>query len=461
LVKYLETVEPAITEVLNRVKSRAPQPPFTTSSLQQDASNRLGFSASKTMMVAQQLYEGISVKGHGTVGLITYMRTDSTRISDEARRFLGEFISENYGEDYLNKKVRTEKKAKSAQEAHEAVRPTYVTLTPESIETSLNKDQLKLYRLIWKRFVASCMSDATFDSKSVTVIAGDATLKANGLTMKFDGFLKVYEFSSYTETKLPDIKSGDPVSRLSVRNEQHFTQPPARFTEATLVKEMEEKGIGRPSTYAPTLATVISRGYVEREKKSLKPTELGYIINDIMSAYFEDIVNVDFTASMENKLDEVEAGNVEWHSILRDFYGPFSETLAKADEVLEKLDLTEKTELICPKCNHLLNIKHGRFGKFYACSNYPECDYTKAILVETGVQCPVCKDGMVVERKTKKMKTFYGCSQFPECHFVSWNRPVGRSCPTCGQALVEKTTKKQKTILCSNASCSYKETSSN
>lgn len=460
LQQYLETVDPAVTEVQNKVKSRAPQPPFTTSSLQQDAANRLGFSASKTMMVAQQLYEGIAVKGQGTIGLITYMRTDSTRISDEAKRHLTEFIEGSYGVEYLNKKARAEKKAKSAQDAHEAVRPTYVHLTPEALESSLTKDQLKLYGLIWQRFVASGMADATFDAKNVTLTAGEALLKANGLLLKFDGFLKVYEFSSYKENRLPDLQPGDPVQRLRVKPEQHFTQPPARYTEATLVKEMEEKGIGRPSTYAPTIATIISRGYVEREKKSLKPTELGYIINDIMTGYFEDIVNVDFTAGMENKLDEVEAGNMEWHGILREFYGPFSQTLAKADETLEKLDLTEKTDLLCEKCGHPLNIKHGRFGKFYACSNYPNCDYTKAILNETGVDCPVCSEGKVVERKTKKLKTFYGCSRFPDCRFVSWNRPVGRACPVCGEALVEKVTKKNKTILCSNNSCNYKEVSS-
>jgi DNA topoisomerase-1 len=458
--QYLETVDPVITEVQNKVKSRAPQPPFTTSSLQQDAANRLGFSASKTMMVAQQLYEGIAVKGQGTIGLITYMRTDSTRISEEAKRHLSEFIDREYGEVYQNKKARAEKKSKSAQDAHEAVRPTYVHLTPEELEVSLTKDQQKLYTLIWQRFVASGMSDATFDAKNVSVVAGEALLKANGLLLKFDGFLKVYEFSSFKENRLPDIQAGDPVQRLHVKPEQHFTQPPARYTEATLVKEMEEKGIGRPSTYAPTIATIISRGYVEREKKSLKPTELGYIINDIMAGYFEEIVNVDFTAGMENKLDEVEAGNMEWHSILREFYGPFSETLAKADERLEKLDLTEKTDLLCEKCGHPLNIKHGRFGKFYACSNYPECDYTKAILNEIGIDCPVCKEGKVVERKTKKLKTFYGCSRFPECRFVSWNRPVGRPCPVCGEALVEKITKKNKTILCSSTSCNYKEVSS-
>ncbi len=458
--QYLESVAPQITEVQNKVKSRAPQPPFTTSSLQQDAANRLGFSASKTMMVAQQLYEGIAVKGQGTIGLITYMRTDSTRISEEAKRHLVEYIDQAFGEAYLNKKTRAEKKSKSAQDAHEAVRPTYIHLTPETLEASLNKDQLKLYTLIWQRFVAAGMSDATFDSKNVSITAGEALLKANGLLLKFDGFLKVYEFSSFKESRLPDIHTGDGVQRLHVKPDQHFTQPPARYTEATLVKEMEEKGIGRPSTYAPTIATIISRGYVEREKKSLKPTELGYIINDIMAGYFEEIVNADFTAGMENKLDEVEAGNIEWHSILREFYGPFSETLAKADESLEKLDLTEKTDLLCEKCGHPLNIKHGRFGKFYACSNYPECDYTKAILNEIGVDCPLCKVGKVVERKTKKLKTFYGCSRFPECRYVSWNRPVGRACPLCGEALVEKVTKKNRTVLCSSTTCNYKEVSS-
>lgn len=456
-MKTLEGEKPAIVDVTKKVKNRAPSPCFITSSLQQESSNRFGFSTSKTMMLAQQLYEGISVPGKGTVGLITYMRTDSTRISDEAKNALKDFIQNEFGEEYLNDKTRKKAKAKAAQDAHEAIRPTYVDLTPESLESSLNKDQLKLYSLIWQRFVASEMSDAKFDSTTIDIQIGEANFRTNGMKMKFDGFLKVYSFTSVTENLLPDIEMGDLLSTMRIEPEQHFTQPPARYTEASLVKEMEELGIGRPSTYAPTISTIIDRGYVERDKKSLKPTELGFIINEIMVNYFSSIVDTDFTAGMENKLDGVEEGNIEWKCIIRDFYKPFETMLTQADAELEKLDFTEKTDIPCAKCGSFMNIKHGKYGKFLACSEYPTCDYTKAILNEIGMKCPVCHEGEVVERKTKKFKTFFGCSRFPDCNFVSWSKPIERPCPDCGGVLVEKITKKSHAIVCNNKDCKHKE----
>ncbi len=449
---------PVIEDVVKKVKNRAPSPCFITSSLQQESSNRFGFSTSKTMMIAQQLYEGISVPGKGTIGLITYMRTDSTRISDEAKNALKDFVQTQFGDEYLNDKTRKKLKAKSAQDAHEAIRPTYVELIPEQLETVLNKDQWKLYSLIWQRFVASEMSDAKFDSTAIDIKLGNCNFRANGIKMKFEGFLRVYTYTTVSENLLPEILKTDEMKLVELKPEQHFTQPPARYTEATLVKEMEEKGIGRPSTYAPTISTIIERGYVERDKKSLKPTELGFIINEIMANYFTNVVDVDFTAGMENKLDNVEAGELEWKEIIRKFYGPFKEMLDHADEALEKLDFTEKTDIPCVKCGSLMNIKHGKYGKFLACSDYPTCDYTKAILNEIGVKCPICEIGEVVERKSKKFKTFFGCSRFPDCNFVTWNRPIGRLCPDCGQALVEKITKKSHTIACSNKDCKHKET---
>ncbi len=332
----LKNQSPIIADVIKKVKNRAPSPCFITSSLQQESSNRFGFSTSKTMMIAQQLYEGISVPGKGTIGLITYMRTDSTRISDEAKNALKDFVQTHYGEDYLNDKTRKKLKAKSAQDAHEAIRPTYVDLIPEELESALNKDQWKLYSLIWQRFVASEMSDAKFDSTTIDIRLGSCNFRTNGLKMKFDGFLKVYTYTSVSENLLPDIQKTDEMKLIDLKQEQHFTQPPARYTEATLVKEMEEKGIGRPSTYAPTISTIIQRGYVERDKKSLKPTELGFIINEIMANYFTNVVDVDFTAGMENRLDNVEAGELEWKEIIRTFYGPFKIMLDHADEELGK-----------------------------------------------------------------------------------------------------------------------------
>jgi len=454
----LEKNDFIVKSVDKKVKSRSAALPFTTSSLQQEASNKYGFSTKKTMMLAQQLYEGITLKKGGPTGLITYMRTDSTRISEEAKTNVKEFVLEHYGEEFFNFEPKKKKpNKKNAQDAHEAIRATSVFRTPADLELSLSKDQMKLYKLIWERFVASEMADAKFDSLSIKVTNADYVLKTSGSMLKFEGYLKVYSFATIKDKEVAEFEVDEKLENKEIECEQHFTQPPARYTEATLVKEMEEKGIGRPSTYAPTISTIISRGYVEREKRSLLPTELGEIINDIMVSYFTDIVNADFTAEFENKLDLVEDGDIAWKSIIRDFYGPFEKMIKHADEALDKMDLTEETDIECTKCGAFMNIKHGRFGKFLACSNYPECTHTKAILKEIGVHCPKCETGQVVERKTKKFKNFYGCSTFPDCDFVSWNKPTGKLCPECESYLVEKRTKKLNRIECSSKECTYKE----
>lgn len=457
ILKDLEKNPYIVNKINQKVKTRSPQPCFTTSSLQQEASSRFGFSTKKTMMIAQQLYEGINVKGEGSVGLITYMRTDSIRISDEARELRKKFIEENFTKEYLNATERKKTNKKSAQDAHEAIRPTSVLRAPDEIIGSLSKDQYKLYKLIWERFVAHGMANAEFNSVSLEIKNGDYDFKSNGTQMKFDGFLKVYSYTSVKENILPELEVDEVCSLKSIEPSQHFTQPPSRYTEASLVKEMEEKGIGRPSTYAPTISTILSRGYVEREKKALKPTELGELINEIMESYFDSIVNVGFTADREEEFDKVENGDVEWKDVIRNFYSPFEQLLSHAEEDIEKVDLTEETDIDCEKCGHKMVIKYGRFGKFMACSNYPECKNTKPILKEIGVKCPVCKEGEVVERKTKKFRTFYGCSTFPDCRFVSWDKPTGESCPECGEFLVEKRTKKEQSIKCSSKTCKYKK----
>ncbi|MBF4691717.1 type I DNA topoisomerase [Fusibacter ferrireducens] len=446
-----------IQSVETKKKFRHPAAPFITSSLQQEASNRFGFTTKKTMMLAQQLYEGISIKGKGAIGLITYMRTDSVRISDVAKESCRAYISESFGEAYLGSEGKKTKVAKSAQDAHEAIRPTYVELSPEEIELSLSKDQYKLYDLIWSRFVASQMASAEFEGLSVEAKVGSYIFKTTGSKLLFEGFLKVYTFSKQNDKLLPELNANEELQVKSFDKTQHFTQPPARFSEASLVKEMEEKGIGRPSTYAPTISTILSRGYVEKEKKNLKPTELGFIIDEIMSEYFFPIVDVTFTANMERRFDDVEEGLEGWKQVITDFYGDFDTLLKKADEAIEKVDLTEETDIPCDKCGQMMLIRHGRYGKFLACSNYPECNNTKPILKRLGIKCPECETGDIIERKTKKLKTFYGCSEFPECHFVSWDQPVDKKCPKCGDILVHKKTKKLDLIKCHNANCDYKE----
>ncbi|GAU78787.1 type I DNA topoisomerase [Fusibacter sp. 3D3] len=457
IIESMKAQPCVIQSVETKKKYRHPAAPFITSSLQQEASNRFGFTTKKTMMLAQQLYEGISIKGKGTIGLITYMRTDSVRISEVAKESCRAYISDAFGEAYLGSEDKKTKVSKSAQDAHEAIRPTYVELSPEEIELSLSKDQYRLYDLIWSRFVAAQMASAEFEGLSIEANVGAYIFKTTGSKLLFEGFLKVYTFSKQNDKLLPELSVRETLNVKSFDKTQHFTQPSARFTEASLVKEMEEKGIGRPSTYAPTISTILSRGYVEKEKKNLKPTELGFIIDEIMGEYFSTIVDVTFTANMEQRFDGVEEGQEEWKQVIKDFYGDFDSLLKNADEAIEKVDLTEETDIPCDKCGNMMLIRHGRYGKFLACSNYPECNNTKPILKLIGIKCPECETGDIIERKTKKLKTFYGCSEFPNCHFVSWDQPVDKKCPKCGDILVHKKSKKQDFIKCHNANCDYKE----
>lgn len=457
ILKALSGLTAKVASVEKKKKMRNPNPPFITSSLQQEASNKFGFTTKKTMMIAQQLYEGIAIKGQGTIGLITYMRTDSTRISDSAKEMCRLFINQMYGEQYLSKDEKKQKASKNAQDAHEAIRPTTIEFSPSEIEDSLTKEQYKLYDLIWSRFIASQMAPAEYESHGMDVVVGDYIFRATGSRMIFDGFTKVYQSAQQSDRLIPDLKEGYTFEVEQYAPEQHFTQPPARFTEASLVKEMEEKGIGRPSTYAPTITTILSRGYVEKEKKSLKPTELGFIIDEIMSDYFSTIVEVDFTADMETRFDKIEAGEEVWKAIIRSFYQPFVELISKADSEIEKVDLTEETDIDCEKCGKKMLIRQGRYGKFLACSDYPNCDNTKPILKKLGIKCPLCETGEIIERKSKKLKVFYGCSEFPKCNFVSWDQPIGRTCPECGDMLVLKKTKKQELIKCHSSTCKYVE----
>lgn len=456
ILSELDENQYVIDKIVKKEKLRNPQPCFTTSRLQQEASTKLGFSTKKTMIVAQQLYEGIKLPKVGSVGLITYMRTDSTRIADSAKESVVEYITEKYGDEYCGSTPKG-KKSKNAQEAHEAIRATSVSRLPCEIEPYLTKDQHKLYKLIWERYVSSLMSPARFDSSTIEVKNGDHLIRANGSKMIFEGFLKVYSFATVNDKMLPDLSEGEKLKLLDIIPEQHYTQPPSRFTEASLVKELEEKGIGRPSTYAPTISTVISRGYVGRDKKNLFPTELGLIINEIMVNYFSRIIEVNFTADMEAQFDKVSEGLLPWKDVISNFYGDFKELIEKAEVDIEKVDLTEPTDIPCEKCGNMMNIKHGRFGKFLACSNYPECKNTKPILKKIGVKCPECEDGEIVERKTKKLKTFYGCSSFPDCNFMTWHKPSDKPCPTCGKLMLEYKTKKKHEYRCLDKECGYSE----
>lgn len=458
--KVLSELDPkgyVIKKIEEKEKLRKPNPPFTTSSLQQEASSKLNFYTKKTMLIAQQLYEGIEIKGHGTVGLVTYIRTDSVRISDEAQQAVTEYIKETYSPAYLGNNVYTNKK-KDVQDAHEAIRPSIITLHPDSIKDSLTKDQYNLYRLIWSRFVASRMAPAVYDSVSAEIANGDYTFKANGSKLKFDGYLKVYHnINEEDEEKmLPHIAEGDRPDQVDLLSEQNFTQPPSRYSEATLVKELEDKDIGRPSTYAPIIATLIERKYITREKKMLKPTELGFIVTDLMETYFKEIVDVGFTADMEDKLDDIEVKNTEWRTIVADFYKILEQELAIADEAIEKVTIEDElTDELCELCGKPMAIKHGRFGEFLACSGYPECKNTKPIVSKIDVKCPDCgKD--IVARKSKKGRIFYGCSGYPECNKLYWNKPVDKKCPNCSSLLTEKKTKTS-SYLCSNPECGYKE----
>ncbi|MCI6904108.1 type I DNA topoisomerase [Streptococcus alactolyticus] len=446
-----------VAKVEKKERRRNAPLPYTTSSLQQDAANKINFRTRKTMMVAQQLYEGISLGKSGTQGLITYMRTDSTRISPVAQNEAANLITERFGATYSKHGNRV-KNASGAQDAHEAIRPSNVTLTPESIAQHLDKDQLKLYTLIWNRFVASQMTAAIFDTMKVHLEQNGVRFTANGSQVKFDGYLAVYNDSDKNKM-LPDMAEGDSVKKVSTNPEQHFTQPPARYSEATLIKTLEENGVGRPSTYAPTLDVIQRRYYVRLAAKRFEPTELGEIVNGLIVEFFPDIVDVKFTADMESKLDEVEEGKQQWQTVIDAFYKPFEKELAKAETEIEKIQIKdEPAGFDCELCGHPMVIKLGRYGKFYACSNFPECHNTKAITKEIGVTCPLCGEGQVIERKTKRNRIFYGCDRYPDCEFTSWDKPVGRTCPKSGDYLVEKKIRGGgKQVVCSNEECDYTE----
>ena len=449
VLSHIEGDEFTVESVEKKERKRNAPLPYTTSSMQQDAANKINFRTRKTMMVAQQLYEGINI-GSGVQGLITYMRTDSTRISPVAQNEAATFITDRFGEKYSKHGSRV-RNASGAQDAHEAIRPSSVFNTPENIAKYLDKDQLKLYTLIWNRFVASQMTAAVFDTMSVKLEQNGVQFAANGSQVKFDGYLAIYNDSDKNKM-LPDMEKGDTVKRVNTNPEQHFTQPPARYSEATLIKTLEENGVGRPSTYAPTIETIQKRYYVKLVSKRFEPTELGEIVNSLIVEFFPDIVNVKFTADMEAKLDDVEVGKEQWQKVIDEFYKPFEKEVAKAETEMEKIQIKdEPAGFDCEVCGSPMVIKLGRYGKFYACSNFPDCRHTQAIVKEIGVECPKCHKGQIIERKTKRNRLFYGCDRYPDCDFTSWDKPIGRSCPKCGQYLVEKKVRGGgKQVVCSN-----------
>ncbi|MEG0285154.1 MAG: type I DNA topoisomerase [Vagococcus sp.] len=451
-----------VTKVTKKERKRNPAAPFTTSSLQQEAARKLNFRTRKTMMVAQQLYEGIKLgKGQGTVGLITYMRTDSTRLSDTAKTDAFNFITEKYGKEYTNGEPKVKKNAQGAQDAHEAIRPSSVLRTPESVKEFLDKDQFKLYSLIWSRMVASQMAPAVLDTMRVDLEQNGVKFVANGSKIKFQGFMKVYiegkdDGKEDKENILPELNEGDVVKSADIEPKQHFTQPPARFSEATLIKTLEENGVGRPSTYAPTLETIQRRYYVKLNARRFEPTELGEIVNTLVVEFFPQIVDVNFTAEMEKDLDKIAIAQENWVDVVDRFYKPFAIELEKAETGIEKVQLKdEPAGFDCEECGNPMLIKLGKYGKFYACSNFPDCRNTKAIVKKIGVTCPTCKEGDVIEKKTKKNRIFFGCDRYPECEFTSWDRPIGRDCPKCSHYLVQKKVRGGQQIICSD--CDYKE----
>ncbi len=450
-----------VEEVKKNQRRRNPAPPFITSTLQQEAARKLRFRASRTMAIAQQLYEGVDLGSEGSVGLITYMRTDSTRISETAQREAMDWIQKTFGDAYLPESPRRHRTKAGAQDAHEAIRPTSVTRTPEKVKAFLSRDQYRLYKLIWERYVASQMAPAVMDAVSADIRVGDALFRATGSTVRFPGFMKVYvegtdDNKTEEDGRLPELEKGETLKRKAVQPKQHFTQPPPRYTEARLVRTLEELGIGRPSTYAPTLETIQKRGYVALEDRRFVPTELGEIVTKLMEEFFPEILDVEFTANMEEELDQIEEGIVDWVQIVDEFYRPFHRRLAIAEKEMEEVEIKDEvSDEVCEKCGSPMVYKMGRYGRFLACSSFPECRNTKPILKSTGVSCPKCGEGEIVERKSKKRRTFYGCSRYPECDFVSWDKPVSRSCPKCGKLMVEKRKKKETVIRCTE--CGYEE----
>lgn len=438
-----------ITDVKKREKKRQPPRPFTTSTLQQDANKKLHFKTGRTMMAAQQLYEGINIGKEGSQGLITYMRTDSTRISAGAKLEAAQFIHDEYGPEYALNHPRKLKLPEGAQDAHEAVRPTSVMRTPKQIEKYLTKDQFKLYNLIWSRFVASQMTPAIVDTETVKVVQNGVEYRANGSKLNFEGYLKAYSAGKEKDNILPDLEIGDHITLDNNVPNQHFTQPPARYTEANLIKALEENGVGRPSTYAPTLMTIQKRYYVKLDARRFVPTELGEIVNKLIEEYFPEIVNVDFTADIEGKLDDIEEAKLRWVKLVSEFYQPFSKEVSYAEKEMEDVQIKEPLAgFNCNICGSPMVEKMGKYGKFFACSRFPDCRNTQTIVKEIGVICPKCHEGQVIERKTKKNRLFYGCSRYPDCDFVTWDKPIGRDCPKCGHFLVNKKVRGGWQVIC-------------
>ena len=460
IVESLDGADYIVSNVKKGVRRKSPAPPFITSTLQQEASRRLGYQSRRTMKVAQELYEGVEIEGIGATGLITYMRTDSLRISDEAAEQAKTYITDTYGKEYLPATRRVFKTKKNAQDAHEAIRPSDPSLTPDRVKKDLTAEQYKLYKLIWERFIASQMANALLDTVAVDIEAANCLFKASGFTVKFDGFTVLYEESKDTDDEntasLPPLETGNALTLKELTPNQHFTQPPARYTEASLIKTLEENGIGRPSTYAPTITTILARGYVERENKSLKPTALGEVTTKLMEEQFAKIVDVTFTANMEKTLDEVEEGNVDYPKMLSGFYGDFMTTLEQAEKNMDGTRVKvpdEETDIVCELCGRKMVIKTGRFGKFLACPGFPECRNTKKIVKETGGLCPVC-GGKVLAKKSKNGKGYYGCEHNPQCQFMTWDKPLSETCPKCGATLFQKTGRGA-LIHCLKEGCDY------
>ena len=447
-----------VKEVRRSERRKKAAPPFTTSSLQQDAARKLGFTSGRTMMIAQQLYEGVVLGRHGATGLITYMRTDSTRISnlavDEARSYL----SEEYGKEYIPPRPNIYAMGKKAQDAHEAIRPTSILRIPAELESYLNRDQLRLYTLIWQRFAASQMAAAVYDTIAAQIAAGDYQLRAHGSKLRFKGYTAVYVGAEISkkekDTLLPELETGDTLALAELKPEQHFTEPPPRYNDASIVKTLEEMGIGRPSTYAPIIETIQKRGYVERREKQFRPTELGFIVTDLLEEYFKDIVDVKFTANLEGELDEVADGTLDKNDLLRKFYDPFEETLKKAEDVIGEVEVPDEvTDIPCDKCGRMMVVKQGRFGKFLACPGFPDCRNAKPLLRDTGVACPKC-GGKIVERKSRRGRAFFGCDRYPDCDYTTWDEPQKENCKVCGSFMQKHRYRTGRSILyCSNEAC--------
>ena len=447
-----------VDKVEEKQKKKKPYPPFTTSTLQQEASVKLNFNTKKTMMIAQQLYEGVDIRGRGTVGLVTYIRTDSIRISEEADAAVKNLIRDDYGDDYLGKNHYANQK-KAVQDAHEAIRPSDVGIRPEEIRGSLSNDQYKLYDLIWRRFVASRMAEAKIDTVTASIVNGNCLFRAAGSRIAFDGYMLVHGVPADEKKKrtIPELAKDEKLKLIDLKGEQHFTQPPPRYTEATLIRELEEKGIGRPSTYAPVMTTLTDRRYVKREKKTLVPQDLGMQVSELMDKYFSNIVDAGFTADMESELDSVETDGKDWHSIIASFYEQFEKDLRVAEAEIEKTEAAvEFAGGDCPECGRPLVRKRGRFGSFIACSGYPDCRYTESVQQKTGVKCPSCGKDILI-RRSKKGRIFYGCAGFPDCTVTYWNRPVDKECPDCGSLLTERKGRGGQMLVCSNDRCGYRE----